>query len=116
MGYKNTHHGVQTPIYLLVSKTSINNILTNSHARANAHSSIRIRRAEDISIEFNPVFNGQDPMSLNFQELLGSWKANRRLDNRRLAQDRQQCVYNPVVGPFNIRVVCHRDPMASDSQ
>eukprot|EP00971_Amphidinium_carterae_P319296 6346228-Amphidinium_carterae.1 len=67
----NTNYGVQTPIYLLVWKTSINNILANSHARANAHSSVYFRRAEDVSIEFNPVFNGQDPMNLNFRELLG---------------------------------------------
>eukprot|EP00971_Amphidinium_carterae_P127773 2531197-Amphidinium_carterae.2 len=36
-----------------------------------AHSSIYFRRAEDISIEFNPVYNGQDPISLNFGDLMG---------------------------------------------
>eukprot|EP00971_Amphidinium_carterae_P002192 43484-Amphidinium_carterae.1 len=92
--------------------TNINNILTNSHARADAHSSIYFRRAEDVSIvnEFNPVFNGQDPMNLNFQELLGRpigvWTMDdwHRIDN---------IVDNTVVGPFNFRVVCHRDTMAS---
>eukprot|EP00971_Amphidinium_carterae_P063829 1263571-Amphidinium_carterae.1 len=63
-----TNYGVNKPIYL---KTSINNVLANSHAQANAHSSIYFRRAEDVSIEFNPIFTGQDPMNLNLQALLG---------------------------------------------
>eukprot|EP00971_Amphidinium_carterae_P093315 1846503-Amphidinium_carterae.1 len=67
----NPSYGVNKPIYLLVWKTSINYILANSHANANAHSSIYFRRAEDVSIEFNPVFNGQDPMNLDLQALLG---------------------------------------------
>eukprot|EP00971_Amphidinium_carterae_P061143 1210218-Amphidinium_carterae.1 len=54
-----------------VWKTSIHNILTNSQHRGHAHSSIYFRRAEEISIEFNPVYNGQDPISLNFNELMG---------------------------------------------
>eukprot|EP00971_Amphidinium_carterae_P048667 959371-Amphidinium_carterae.1 len=67
----NTNYGVNKPIYLLVWETSINNILANSHAKANAHAGIYFRRAEDVSIEFNPVFNGQDPMNFNMQALLG---------------------------------------------
>eukprot|EP00971_Amphidinium_carterae_P349711 6491169-Amphidinium_carterae.3 len=74
----NTNYGVQTPIYLLVWKTSINNVLTNSHARANAHSSI---------LQWTGSNEPQFPRA--------TWKTNRRLDNGRLAQDRQQCVDNP---------------------
>eukprot|EP00971_Amphidinium_carterae_P012688 249964-Amphidinium_carterae.2 len=67
----NTKNGVKTPLYMLVWKTSMNNILSNSHARAAAHSSIYFRRAEDVSNEFNPVFNGQEPQPLNLRNLLG---------------------------------------------
>eukprot|EP00971_Amphidinium_carterae_P351069 6491895-Amphidinium_carterae.1 len=59
------------PLYLVVWKTGIHNILTNSHHRGQAQSSIYFRRAEDVSIEFNPVYNGQEAQSLNFRVLMG---------------------------------------------
>eukprot|EP00971_Amphidinium_carterae_P045144 888355-Amphidinium_carterae.1 len=83
----NDNYGSNKPIFLLVWKTSINNVLANSHAQANAHSSVYFRRAEDVSLEFNPVFNGQDPMNLHLQALMGRpigvWKMDdwHRIDN-----------------------------------
>eukprot|EP00971_Amphidinium_carterae_P116739 2312192-Amphidinium_carterae.1 len=61
----NDNYGSNKPIYLLAWKTSINHILAHSFAAANAHSAIYFRRAEDISIEFNPIYSGQDPMNFN---------------------------------------------------
>eukprot|EP00971_Amphidinium_carterae_P170675 3382547-Amphidinium_carterae.1 len=40
-------------------------------------------------------------------------QANCTLDNGRLAQDRQQCINNPLVGSLNFSLECHRDTMAS---
>eukprot|EP00971_Amphidinium_carterae_P198163 3932832-Amphidinium_carterae.1 len=67
----NDNYGPSTPLYLVVWKTSIHNIMTSSHHRGQAHSSIYFRRAEDISIEFNPVYNGKEAQPLNFRELMG---------------------------------------------
>eukprot|EP00971_Amphidinium_carterae_P242455 4814292-Amphidinium_carterae.1 len=38
---------------------------------ANANSAIYFRRAEDVSIEFKPIYDGQRPMDFNLKALMG---------------------------------------------
>eukprot|EP00971_Amphidinium_carterae_P109252 2163483-Amphidinium_carterae.1 len=46
-------------------------VLKNSDHAGSAYSSIYHRRAEDMSIEFNPVRNGQDPLDVNSTQFMG---------------------------------------------
>eukprot|EP00971_Amphidinium_carterae_P226010 4482651-Amphidinium_carterae.3 len=67
----NDNYRSTMPIFLVVWKTSVHNILTTSRRQGNPHSAIHFRRPEDISIEFNPVYNGQDPLPLNLNNMMG---------------------------------------------
>eukprot|EP00971_Amphidinium_carterae_P348809 6490681-Amphidinium_carterae.2 len=90
----NDNYGVNKPIYLLVWKTSINNVWPTVTLRP-------MHILQSTSAE------------RRMSQLSTSWEANWRLDNGRLAQNRQQCVDNLVVGSLNLSLVCHRDTMAS---
>eukprot|EP00971_Amphidinium_carterae_P109220 2162718-Amphidinium_carterae.1 len=55
----------------MVWKKSIYRIRRNSDHNGATHSSIYYRRAEDVSIEFVPMYNGQEPLDMELAQFMG---------------------------------------------
>eukprot|EP00971_Amphidinium_carterae_P013187 260191-Amphidinium_carterae.1 len=72
----NTQSGGDTynpelPMYLLCWRQTMPYILRESHDWAQSHSNVYDRRAEDISIEFNSLYNGTTPRDISIKQLMG---------------------------------------------
>eukprot|EP00971_Amphidinium_carterae_P041451 813935-Amphidinium_carterae.3 len=64
-------YNATTPTYLLAWKLTMPQILRNSGTMGQTFSSIYYRCAGDISIEFNPTFNGQRANDAHLRNLFG---------------------------------------------
>eukprot|EP00971_Amphidinium_carterae_P328318 6460133-Amphidinium_carterae.1 len=74
----NDTYNPDLPMYLLCWRQTMPYILSESDNRAQSHNNVHYRRAEDISFEFNPLYNGTTPRSINIKQLIcstvGTWE------------------------------------------
>eukprot|EP00971_Amphidinium_carterae_P266910 5294337-Amphidinium_carterae.4 len=59
-------------MYLLAWRSAMPHILGNSDYDGHTLSNTYYRRAEDVSIEFNPLYNDQTPRDIEIRQLLGT--------------------------------------------